>query len=172
MKRQVKLAAISLFAICLVCALSIQGVNSQEPTDFGDPLPGLTAEQMQLFLEGKEDFEEVEEVDEGLGPIFNARGCAECHVVPAVGGSSTMKEVRAGRVRPDGVYEDLPGGSLFHIFSIDPNNCQEFIPPIANVIAFRQSVPLFGSGLIEAIPDQTILAQADPNDQDGDGISG
>lgn len=36
----------------------------------------------------------------------------------------------------------------------------------------RVAPPVFGLGLIEAIPETAILAQADPEDRDGDGISG
>jgi CxxC motif-containing protein (DUF1111 family) len=171
MNRQVKLITTSIFTISIVCLLSLSGARSQGAAKFGDPLPGLTAEQMKLFLEGKEDFVSIEEPEDGLGPLFNARGCGECHAMPAVGGSSTAKEVRAGRVDPDGTYYDLPGGSLYQIFSISAE-CQEVIPSEANVIAFREVQPLFGLGLIEAIPDETILAAADPDDDDHDGISG
>ena len=40
---------------------------------------------------------EVEDAEEGLGPAFNGRSCAECHNIPAIGGISPMTEVRAGR---------------------------------------------------------------------------
>jgi len=54
----------------------------------GDPLPGLTASQLAVFQAGKEDFEEVEGVGDGLGPRFNLDSCAGCHTQPAVGGTS------------------------------------------------------------------------------------
>ncbi|MGH7448683.1 MAG: di-heme oxidoredictase family protein, partial [Longimicrobiales bacterium] len=38
--------------------------------------------------------------------------------------------------------------------------------------SFRLPPPVFGVGLIEAIPESVILALADPDDADGDGISG
>lgn len=38
--------------------------------------------------------------------------------------------------------------------------------------SYRQSSPVIGLGLLEAIPDTTLLALADPDDADGDGISG
>lgn len=166
----VKLATVSLFL--LVSVFGFRGTRSQEAANFGDPLPGLTVGLLALFEEGKEDFEEVEEVDEGLGPTFNARGCAECHSMPAVGGAGTTNEVRAGRTDGAGSFSDLPGGSLFQIFAIDSEKCQEVLPVEANVIAFRQVQPLFGVGLIEAIPESAILAKADPNDRNGDGITG
>jgi CxxC motif-containing protein (DUF1111 family) len=165
-----KLGAVSLFL--LVSVFGIGSTRSQETATFGDPLPDLTADLLALFEEGKEDFEEVEEPEDGLGPIFNARGCAECHSVPAVGGSGFTNEVRAGRSDGVGGFTDLPGGSLFQIFSINPEKCQEVIPGEANVIAFRQVQPLFGIGLIEAIPEAAILAKADPDDRNFDTITG
>ncbi len=36
----------------------------------------------------------------------------------------------------------------------------------------RISSPVFGLGLLEAVPDEALLALADPDDRDGDGVSG
>ncbi|HXF06003.1 MAG TPA: di-heme oxidoredictase family protein [Blastocatellia bacterium] len=171
--KHLKLVMALLFVTCWAWAPSGEGTSRQESgAGFGDPLPGLSAEQMALFLEGKEDFEEIEEVADGLGPVFNARGCAECHAVPVTGGSGITNEVRVGFRDVDGTFRDVPGGSLIQIFSVAPDRCQERIPAEANVVAFRQVQPLFGIGLIEAIPEEAIVAQADPEDRDGDGISG
>ena len=60
----------------------------------------------------------------------------------------------------------------FHLFSIPTHFCQPKIPAEANVISRRIPVPLFGAGLIEAIPDETLRALEDPDDLDNDGISG
>src|SRR5262245_62085777 len=54
----------------------------------GDPLPGLNATQTAFFELGKEDFNEAEEADEGLGPRMNLDGCGGCHSQPAIGGTS------------------------------------------------------------------------------------
>jgi len=40
------------------------------------------------------------------------------------------------------------------------------------VLELRMAPPVFGLGLLEAIPEQTILSWADPDDLDNDGISG
>jgi CxxC motif-containing protein (DUF1111 family) len=44
--------------------------------------------------------------------------------------------------------------------------------PDGTLTSLRQAPPVFGSGLLEAIPETAILASADPDDVDGDGISG
>jgi CxxC motif-containing protein (DUF1111 family) len=54
----------------------------------GGPLPGLTANEAKFFAAGKLDFEEAEQVDEGLGPAMNLDSCGGCHAHPAAGGSS------------------------------------------------------------------------------------
>ena len=72
----------------------------------------------------------------------------------------------------DGSFEEYPGGSVFQMFSIPPHETQVTIPPEMNVIARRKSLALFGNGLVEAVPDATLIALEDPEDRDGDGISG
>ena len=127
------------------------------PPGFGLPLPGLTGDQLAAFEDGKGDFEDVETKVSGLGPIFNRDSCAACHSVPALGGSSRVFVTRFGRVA-NGVFDPLAslGGSLLQERAIDPSGL-EHVPREANVVAKRQSTPLFGLGLIEAIPDATIL---------------
>lgn len=140
----------------------------------GDPLPGITSGEFEEFRLGLEDFSEVETVEDGLGPAFNGSSCAVCHSVPAIGGAGVVTEVRAARRDERGEFVDLApsSGSLFQIFSIPTHTCQPVIPPEANVIARRVPIPLFGAGLVEAIPDDTLLALDDAGDRDRDGISG
>ena len=141
-------------------------------TEFGEPIQGIGGVEFELFRLGLEDFLEVEDADEGLGPLYNGRSCAECHVTPAIGGTSTITEVRAGTLDADGTFQDPPGGSLIHLFSIPDHAIQAAVPEGANVIARRQPIPLFGGGLVEAVPDDVLEALEDPEDQDGDGVSG
>src|SRR6476660_1983800 len=54
----------------------------------GEPLAGITAHENEYFLAGKEDFEEADEVEEGLGPTMNLDSCGGCHSQPAIGGTS------------------------------------------------------------------------------------
>src|SRR5436309_15606752 len=102
----------------------------------------------------------VETPESGLGPIFNNVSCVACHSAPAVGGSSAILETRFGRFM-NGHFDPLIelGGSLLQQSAIH-KACQEFVPPEANVTAQRQTTPLFGLGLIEAIPDGAILQNA------------
>jgi CxxC motif-containing protein (DUF1111 family) len=157
------------WALVLAGAVTTSGQREVLP---GDPLPGLTPREFEEFSVGRDDFSEVEETDEGLGPAFNGAGCATCHNIPAVGGANPIGEIRAGRRREDGTFEELTGGTLFHLFSIPDHRCQPQIPAEANVIARRIAIPLFGAGLVEAVPDEVLIALEDPHDRDRDGISG
>jgi CxxC motif-containing protein (DUF1111 family) len=130
------------------------------PVTLGDPLPGLTATQLSDFAAGLDEFQNVEDADGGLGPTFNNVSCVSCHASGAVGGGGPITVTRFGRV-DHGVFDPLEalGGSLLQQNAIDPG-VQELIPPEANVVVHRESTPLFGLGLIEAIPDQAILRGA------------
>ena len=142
------------------------------PSQPGNPLPGITAHEFELFTVGQDDFLEVEDAGEGLGPVFNGLGCAQCHATPAIGGVSPVSEVRIGYVDEEGEFHVLGGDTLYHLFALPNQECQPMIPKEANVIARRIPIPLFGAGLVEAIPDETIAALEDPDDANGDGVSG
>ncbi len=159
--------------ILIVCSMLLSfGQTAGDRVLPGSPLPGISSRELELFRLGLEDFIAIETAEDGLGPSFNGNSCASCHSVPAVGGISTMTEVRAGHRDEDGKFTVLNGGTLYHLFSIPPHQCQVQIPAEANVIARRAPIALFGDGLIEAIPDQTIVALEDPEDRDGDGVKG
>ena len=166
-------AARTLAALALA-ALATAHLAAQRPPLPGDPLPGLTPVEFEAFMLGLDDFLEVEDAGEGLGPAYNHTSCAGCHNVPAIGGVAPMITTRAGIRDAGGSFRDIDParGSLFQLFSIPTHECQSVIPPEANVITQRAPIPLFGAGLVEAIPDATLAALADPEDLDRDGVSG
>jgi CxxC motif-containing protein (DUF1111 family) len=125
---------------------------------FGDPLPGLTTDQTTNFTIGEAQFQVVDGLPDGLGPIFNNQSCVSCHSVPAVGGSSAIVETRFGKMT-NGQFDPLlaEGGTLLHQMGTEID-AQQTIPADANIVTLRKTTPLFGLGLIEAIPDATIMA--------------
>ncbi len=138
---------------------------------FGGPLAGLTALELAAFADGFDEFTNIETPEGGkLGPIFNGKSCSECHTAGGIGGGSTITVTRFGRME-HGHFDalDALGGSLLQRFAVDPA-LQERVPPEANVVAQRQSTPLFGLGLIEAIPDAAIAQNA--RDPKPDGVRG
>ena len=160
----------------------------------GGPLPELTEDQMRLFGDGKETFEEIA-TPPRLGPFFNGFSCAECHGHPAVGGvappdRAELREMRIGRLDRWGQFDPMLefGGPVFHRLGLGdlPESELQQLPPAcrrvkgsttppdeARFVSFRIATPVFGGGLIEAIPAEEILRRADPDDvKRRDGISG
>ena len=162
-------------ALCVAIAALAGAVSTAQTRNaLGTPLPGITPVEFEEFRLGLDDFLEVEASEEGLGPAFNGTSCAVCHNIPTIGGAGTMAELRAGRRNASGEFETLndSGDTLFHMFSVPGHGCQPVLPPDANVFARRVPIPLFGAGLVEAIADDTLLRLEDPNDRNGDGVSG
>lgn len=124
----------------------------------GKALAGLTAKERADFSAGFAEFVNVETPEGGLGPIFNDVSCVACHFQGGFGGGSRTLVTRFGRVS-NGVFDPLTelGGSLLQKKAIDPAFL-ETVPAEANVVARRMTTPVFGAGLIEAIPDATIAA--------------
>jgi CxxC motif-containing protein (DUF1111 family) len=148
----------------------------------GGPVPGLSSDLMVVFQHGSDQFQEVEMVADGLGPRFNSNACSSCHAQPAIGGTSPhinpqvqfanaknplppfitasgpVREVRFIR-KPDGSKD----GGVHNLFTImgrpdTPPGCTlapEDFSNASNIIT-RIPTPLFGLGLIEAIPDQVL----------------
>lgn len=157
------LGVVGLFVLAPFVPRATSPLGAQTVPVFSQPLPGATAAEIAAFEEGEEDFEEVEEPDEGLGPIFNERSCAACHSVGGTGGGSTILETRFGKIT-NGVFDPLTqfGGSLQQLFGIGDlgGGCNFFTESIgggANVVARRRATPLFGLGLVDAIPDSTFV---------------
>ena len=132
-----------------------------QATSPGDPLPGLTQAELARFAAGKEEFEAEETPEEGLGPVFNDTSCARCHADPGVGGSSGLLETRFGARRADGTFDPLSaeGGSLIQVKGIGvAGNCDfggETVPADATLVSLRRTTPLFGLGLVDAVPEST-----------------
>jgi CxxC motif-containing protein (DUF1111 family) len=144
----------------------------------GEPLPGLNTGERARFERGADIFDQEFEPETGLGPLFNEVSCAECHEDPARGGSGDEIESHATARLTDGSCSELTdaGGPVYQHHTTPLLAAlgyeSEPIPAYASVVAQRTSAPLFGLGLLDAVPDAAILALADPADRNGDGISG
>ena len=167
--------ALILAALVLTAAFTWRMTVAAQPGPrLGEPLAGITSRQLEEFRLGLDDFLEVETSEEGLGPAFNGTSCAVCHNVPVIGGAGVIGEIRAAGRDANGrpIALSADGETLFQLFSIPLHGCQVQLPAEAVIIARRIPIPLFGAGLVEAIPDEAILAAADPDDANGDGVSG
>jgi CxxC motif-containing protein (DUF1111 family) len=160
--RSVKVPLFVLFLMFSVnLVYSVQDPNTattfiEAPTGFDNQTNGMV--DQAIFDADRATFDEQEEIDEGLGPVYNARSCAECHGNPVSGGSSQVTEVRAGHF--DGhSFTDHPGGSLIDDRAIDPL-IQERVMNGNEVRTLRLSTNALGLGFVEAIDDNTLAELA------------
>ena len=144
-------------------------VDALAAVSLGDPFGNLTADELARFDAGKDEFEDVETVDAGLGPVFNEAACATCHTNP-VGGTTGRIETRFGRLAADGSFDPMGefGGSLIQDKGIGDVGgppathtfAGEVVPAEASLTAGRITTPLFGLGLVDAVPDEAFIALA------------
>lgn len=159
----------ALFGSLVLAVLAASPVAAQDGGPTGDPLPGLSESELARFLAGRDAFLEEEGAGDGLGPVFTEASCATCHTAPAVGGGSTIVETRIGR-RVNGRFDPMLeyGGPIVQSkgvgegvgFNGPYSFVGEVVPPEATIRAGRRSTPLFGLGLVEAVPDETFVQLA------------
>lgn len=190
----------------------------------------LTFEQEEQFKLGNALFRKLwvsapssTQASDGLGPLFNARGCQNCHLkdgrghvpagpdddavsmflrlsVPPRGAADEAVLAAGAKVIPEPTYgtqlQDfaVPGiraeGRMAISYAEEPVTLDDgtvvtlrkpsysvtdlaYGPMAEDVMLSPRVAPqMIGLGLLEAIAEEDILAQADPDDADGDGISG
>jgi len=164
---------IFIVAVALSIALISAATRFPEaPTGFDNKTNGtvddITHQADQVKFEG------VEQPSDGLGPLYNAQSCAECHQNPVSGGASQVTELRVGHQGADGHFRtpDIPiahgaevvtGRSLVNDRAICPNaafpdkEIQERVPETETIRTFRLSLNLLGDGFLEAVADQTLI---------------
>ena len=134
--------------------------------DFETPFEMLPSDLSAIFARGEEAFMKDFTVEEGLGPIFNQSSCVGCHPGNGRGVPDTaLIRFSMGH----NLMLDM-GGPQFQDKTI-PGTPYETLPMGVDK-STRLPPPVFGMGLIENIPVETILSYADPDDADDDGISG
>ena len=159
--RMLKISVLLLFAAALVLPFTFTStVEGQGPTEAPRGFDNLTngfVSQTQ-FDADKATFEERDEIADGLGPVYNAQSCAECHQNPVTGAISQITELRAGHF--DGVnFIDQAGGSLNNDRATNAE-IQERIPGGNEVRTFRTSLNTLGDGFVECIDSNTLVAIA------------
>ncbi len=120
-----------------------------------DTLEEDTVVPLRSYNDDRFIFEEVEKNADGLGPVYNAQSCRECHQNVATGGASQVAEHRTGHLDGDVFFESL-GGSLVHSRATNP----EIVERVAyedSVRTFRISTNTLGDGFVEAISNLAIL---------------
>jgi CxxC motif-containing protein (DUF1111 family) len=164
-----------LFVGAAVLSFVLVSVASQfpeAPTGFDNKSNGIVDDVTHQADQMK--FDEVEGLDDGLGPLYNAQSCRECHQNPTSGGPSQITELRVGHLGPDRHFrnpeipiahgaETITGRSLVNLRAICPSGAfpnteiQERVPDTESIRATRLSLNLLGDGFVEAVADQTLL---------------
>jgi CxxC motif-containing protein (DUF1111 family) len=164
-----------LFIVAAALTLALVSVTTQfpdAPAGFDNKTNGIVDDATHQADQMK--FEEVEQLSDGLGPLYNAQSCRECHQSPVSGGASQVTELRVGHRGPDGRFRtpDIPiahgaevitGRSLVNDRAICPNaafadkEIQERVPETETIRTLRLSLNLLGDGFVEAVADQTLI---------------
>src|SRR3954468_13665595 len=148
-RRLSRLPFVSVFLTLLVAVpLVLAAVDA--PTGFDNLTNGF--ENQTNFDLDRAQFDAIEEIADGLGPVYNAQACRECHQNPVSGAHTQVNELRAGQTDGSGNFTDHPGGSLINDRAIDAA-IQEHVFDSDNTRTFRTSLNVLGDGFVEAIPD-------------------
>src|SRR5256885_8814248 len=166
------LAACRMNAPAPPIQVPIPSSAAEAPTGFDDRSNG--ANDDSTHQADREAFDEVEEIADGLGPLYNAQSCRECHQNPTSGAASQITELRVGHLGPDGQFRNadipiarghvvIPGRTLVNDRAICPNaefpdsEIQERVPDTETIRTTRASLNLLGDGLVEAVADETLI---------------
>jgi CxxC motif-containing protein (DUF1111 family) len=168
-----KLATFSLvIAIFILLSLGIhsRGQSTSQtieaPSGFDDRSNGYSDPDRRHA--DQKFFEEVEHIaPDGLGPVYNAQSCRECHQSPVTGAASQITELRVGHLDAHGLFQnpEIPinhGAELVKDRTLinDRGICpeiQEHVPATETVRTTRLATSTLGDGYVEAISDETLL---------------
>lgn len=144
-------------------------VSPEENTVLDGTIDELTTTETAQFIRGDAAFTKVFTANTGLGPLFVSNSCVSCHAGDGKGHPSTNL-IRFGQTDETGNQFLTQGGPQLQHRAIT-GFLPEQVPSGASQATFIAPSNT-GLGYLEAISDADILALADPDDKDNDGISG
>src|SRR5215831_15279989 len=168
------LYVLTLLGLLALVAIAQQGLT-EAPVGFSTPTlsqnpgseslsNGIAEPSGDTYALDQAAFEKRHGVDDGLGPVFNATACTDCHQNPVTGGPSQITEIRAGHLDPttgafvnptipinDGA-NTIAGRSIVDDRAICPQ-AHEQLPDKENIRALRAVLNTLGDGFVEAIDD-------------------
>src|SRR5580693_7644794 len=171
-----------LFGALIALTVGIVGIAQQSATEapagFNTPSfngaqsisNGIVEPPGDTFARDQEVYEENEAVADGLGPVYNATSCVNCHQNPNSGAASQITELRVGHNDANGNFvnptilindgkDTITGRSIVDDRAIGPQ-AQEHIPATENIRTLRAVLNTLGDGFVEAIDDSTLIAIA------------
>ena len=180
-KLSASLTTLPAFALLGLVTTGCPGPEPEPPklaegifAPLGEVLPSASEEQKETFARGREVALRRFAPSEGLGPIANVTFCSSCHEKPVFGGSGPRYRdfFLTGTQLEDGSF--LPGerGGVLTTYGFNNGPVRPGPDEGVNVFAHRNAIPFFGTGLLAELSEASILANADEDDADGDGISG
>jgi CxxC motif-containing protein (DUF1111 family) len=174
-------AVILVGVMAIALAVVAQQAPTEAPAGFDTPTlaqnPGSSSVSNGIaeppgdsYALDQTKFELDHDASTGLGPVFNARACADCHQNPVSGGSSQFTEVRAGHNDANGNFvaatvlindgaDTIANRSIINDRALIPE-AQEHIPDAENIRALRAALNTLGDGFVEAVNDSTLQAIA------------
>jgi CxxC motif-containing protein (DUF1111 family) len=186
----------AILCSCLLAALTAMGTGlarvsaksaTEAPAGFNTPSfngaqsvsNGIVQPAGDTFAHDQEVYEQDHSVQTGLGPVYNATACVNCHENPNSGGASQFTELRVGHLDENGNFVNptifindgkntITGRSIVNDRAIGPE-AQEHIPATENIRALRAALNTLGDGFVEAIDDRTLIAIADRQPELSDG---
>jgi CxxC motif-containing protein (DUF1111 family) len=179
-----KLLSVAVLLVGIM-ALGLAGVAQESPTEaptgFDTPTlaqnpgsqsvsNGIAQPPGDTYALDQTRFEQDHDASTGLGPVFNARACADCHQNPVTGGPSQFTEVRAGHKDANGNFvaatvpindgaNAIANRSIINDRALIPQ-AQEHIPDAESIRALRAALNTLGDGFVEAIDDSTLQSIA------------
>mgnify|MGYP002778572953 FL=1 len=159
-------------AALVACSEPLLPGPARDDARLDGPLDGLAGPQLAAHAAGDAEFSRHFTPAEGLGPLFIATSCESCHVGDGKG-HPLFDITRFGRPGAGGAFDPMRafgGPQLQHRAIL--NYLAERTPGGATAVARFTAPAVTGLGLLEAVDDATLLALADPDDRDGDGVSG
>ena len=177
MKLRTALFSSLIGCVCTALVLLGQQVATEAPAGFDTPTlqtqnagiesssNGIPEPSGDTFRRDQQIFEKREDPSLGLGPVFNATSCSECHQNPVSGGASQITEIRVGHRDDNGNFVNptvaidggsISGRSLINDRAICPN-VQEHVPDAENIRTLRAVLNTLGDGFVESIDDKTLL---------------
>ncbi len=135
-------------------------------TGFDDKSNGFSDDARRVA--DQKFFDEIEHIaPDGLGPLYNAQSCRECHQTPVSGAASQVTELRVGHLDAHGQFQNpqipinhgseiIKDRTLVNDRAICPE-IQEHAPETETVRTTRLTTNILGDGYVEAISDETLL---------------
>ncbi|MGE5812457.1 MAG: di-heme oxidoredictase family protein [Ignavibacteria bacterium] len=161
-----------IFSVLLIACDEFLPASPESDEILNEPIEGLSSSQLIAHLEGDEQFGKIFSTEAGLGPIFVNTSCENCHIADGKG-HPFIQLTRFGKMKLDGTFDPMIeyGGPQLQQRSISGYPNEEIYSEATGISIFMPPA-VTGLGLLEAVPDAAILALADPDDLNSDGISG